>query len=486
MKNTINSLYKVKFDISDIFLLMPLDKFSIILLSSILPLSLMITFFESDSSFSSFNFVMNTFFIYLNVIAWLICFYSIETNNRFKFKYDLMKYIDVEDKQERQLLFNKSSNIYYKNGQSYKPELINKFISSENPAIIKNDFFPNNIVTLITNRKQLKNINIDSFNRKYLFKLLRYCSFSSCYVTPTINLDSKDNNMHFLVVNIVNESKNYFCFYNHLKDHYSNETIKEILFSFIFYHEMNHASFLQHKLNLNIDEYEAISDIASLLMLKKVYNMDRDKFSALLKAACSYRECNNIYSKTESYYFNLDCFVLLGHINNWNEDFLTNISKEDITDFAIILKVYVFQNLYDFELLHLISPFYSENDVINFLNTYTESKDYKKIQSWNNELSSKYNLIEYLSYKKIIVNKDIYQQNFKNSGEHFFIENYESRHSIIKDIFNHLPTKISLKDIIQYSSIYNKEFYNSIVYDEVCIFNREALCSFFQRYGYNI
>lgn len=485
-KNKINSLYNVQFSIKDIFFSMPLDRCSIFLLLSIFPFILCISFLESNLNFNYYDFFLSIFFFYSNGIVLLLLYYSHETNYKFSSKYDLMNYIKIENKKERLQYFNMPSNLHYEKAIDFNPQLIRDFMNSEDPIIIKNEFFPENIVTLISNRKQLKNINIDLYNRKYLFKLFMYSSFCSCYITPTINWKNNDKNMHFIVTNIVNEPKSYFHFYQHLKDYYSNETIKEILFSFIFYHEMNHASLLQHRLDLSIDEYEALSDISSLIMLKKIYNMSKDEFEKLLNAACSFREINNIYPKTEAYYFNLDCFVLLKQINNWNETFFDNLDKTEITDFATILKVYLFQNIYDFTILNLISPFYSENDVVSCLNTYIKRKDHKKNREWHEQFSSKYNLIEHLSYKKTKENQTKYQKDVKNLGEHFLIEHHENIEDIIKEVFKNLPSKISLKDIIQYSSIYNKPFYNDIVYDGVMIFNKDGICDFFNSYGYNI
>lgn len=486
MKNSINSLYKERFTLKDIFFLLPLDKISIFYLLLMFPISLWLTLLEFNYKFDSFFFFINLFLIYSISISFLLFFSTKDSNINLQSKYDLIKYITIENKKERISLFDSPSNIHLNKSVDYNPDLVKELMSSTKPSIIKNDFFPNNIVTLLTNRTQIKSIKIDYFNKKYLLTLLSFSGFFSCYVNATINWNKKDNNMHFVVVNLISEPKNYFHFYSYLNGYYSNEEIKELLFSFIFYHEMNHSSLLQHRLNLIKDEFEAISDICSLIMLKKKYNMDKKQFSALIKAACKFRENNNLYPKINAHYFNIDCFIVLRQINNWNESFLEDLTKEEITDFALILKLYISQNIYNFEILNLISPFYSAKDVILFLNTYTKTEDRKKIIAWNNELSSKYNLFEHVSFMNIKKVNSKYKRIFNGHGYHFILDNYENINYIVEDTFQKLPKTISMKDIIQYSSVYNKEFYNSIVYDDIDFFNYESLNSFFSRYGYNV
>lgn len=209
--------------------------------------------------------------------------------------------------------------------------------------VYKNEFWKNNIVTLVHNKVDA-NLTNDNDRLKYGKQIdtMNAINFDSYYLSghlkENINQESANN-----FYNGKDDYKHYFKnFHMDAIKELLNEKNKMYLDDFITYHEMAHASFEQEAskvdkhAHLDLSEVlsqETHSDISSLLMVANKYAMNYDQFKDLTKNVIESRSMNVIKYKDFMHNSSFTLIELLNTFDN-NKELFYKMDKDKISAFA--------------------------------------------------------------------------------------------------------------------------------------------------------
>lgn len=202
------------------------------------------------------------------------------------------------------------SNIYYKDSLPTYIESKEKLKESEKDTILKNDFWENNIVTLVVGDADDDIVNeVDKEKYKLQLKVLA-ASVIGNDVSGGAQFIKKYSDQE-KVDSIYSGKNDYKYFFKADHDgiavqmftNYVSEENKKYMQDFITFHEMCHASYEQEISSINkhatfdlsdIVSYEAHSDVAALLMIGKKHHLSTKELVSVIHDIASFRANNRL------------------------------------------------------------------------------------------------------------------------------------------------------------------------------------------------
>lgn len=126
--------------------------------------------------------------------------------------------------------------------------------------------------------KKFQNLNISLYNKKYILDE----GFKNFFIPPNIIHISSEHNKSFAYT--LYTQRNY------------TDVVKKYSSHMLLFHELSHLYFYNKKMGDNKIFEEAFCDISSILMIKKLYNLNNDELFEIINSLIDYRKLYKYYN----------------------------------------------------------------------------------------------------------------------------------------------------------------------------------------------